>query len=222
MVLVPYRYKTCFTLAHIHHFKVRLQKQTYSFWTGFPSTGMNRDACVQHTDKGLLEPPLLPRAPKPQHCCSRTSSCLLLHAFVTFIPLVFLFFYRFHEFQPGCQPPVPHAWTQSRGNDKGAATVWHLAVALHTENRDAGLFNEANETQRTSKLGQVSPCYKMSLMGVQYRKELQSTREFPCTSDTLLPPHYASGKKRYYQSCFFFLIIFFKMLPLPFPSKQKM
>lgn len=63
MVLVPYRYKTCFTLAHIHYFKARLKKQTYYFWTGFPSTGMNRDACIQDTDKGLFEQSLLSRAP---------------------------------------------------------------------------------------------------------------------------------------------------------------
>lgn len=146
MVLVPYRYKPCFTLAHIHHFKARLQKQTYYFWTGFPSTGMNRDACVQDTDKGCLEPTLQPMAYKPQHHC-RTSSCLLLHTFATFLPLFFLFFYCFHEFQPSCWPLVPHVWTQSRWDNKGAATVWHLAVDFHTENKDAELFSEANETQ---------------------------------------------------------------------------
>lgn len=108
--------------------------------------------------------------------CSKP--CLLLHTFATFLPLSFLFFYHRHESQPGCRPPVPHVWTRSRGSNKGAPTVWHLAVDFHAENRAGELFNKANEALCTSKLGQAPPWYKMSLTGVQGRKELRSTRGF--------------------------------------------
>lgn len=318
MVLVPYRPKKCFTPAHIHHFKARLKKQTYYSWIGFPPTGMNTDAGIQDTDKGLFERSLLPRAPRPQLSSRRTNprlvwgltvwSCpapspavrhplvllpvgtacppaagcfpgLLRHLWISHpgehtpqaskcltSPLGLLsvlgaplpptvlsrnahqsciedpdanpslckrhastslvlghahrqlpgsalepelllqpqslgillqtlssphfcdlhpshrsrtvFSYHCHEFQPGCRLPVPHAQTQSRGSNKGAATVWHLAVDFHTENGDAELFKKAHETLGMSKLGQVSPWYKMSLTGVQRRKELQTTREF--------------------------------------------